>query len=116
MESEQIKKLDNNNELKPKAKKFNKFNEDIIILNESFELENNNDNKEIDKKPIYVLTVELERGKLEKIKIFSDSLPYDLANSFCNQHDLDNSAFLYLKEKIEYLLEEYKNKKTKNLK
>ena len=116
MESEQIKKLDNNNELKPKTKKYNKFNEDIIILNESFELENNNDNQEIDKKPIYVLTVELERGKLEKIKIFSDSIPYDLANSFCNQHDLDNSAFLYLKEKIEYLLEEYKNNKDINIK
>lgn len=116
MESEQIKKLDNNNEPKPKTKKYIKFNEDIIILNESFDLENNNNNKEVNKKPIYVLTVELERGKLEKIKIFSDSQPYELANTFCNEHDLDNSAFLYLKEKIEYLIEEYKNNKDINIK
>ena len=118
METNQFKISDYLEQLNSKTKKHNKFNEDIIILNESFDkkVDENNYININQIKPIFILTVELERGKLEKIKIFPDSDPKAIVSSFCNEHDLDDSAFQYLKEKIEYLLEDYKNNKQINIK
>ena len=59
--------------------------------------------------PIYVMTLELEQGKAEQIKIYSDSEPSELAYAFCKEHDLDYNAHEYLTEKIEVLLNQYKN-------
>ena len=97
-----------------KPKKFQKFNEDIIILNndDSFEKkENNEEINEINENPIFTLTIELEMGKTEKLDIYKNSDPYNIANNFCIEHNLGISTFQYLKEKIDYLIEEYKNNK-----
>ena len=82
---------------------------------ESFPTENQEDTEpnQIDNhegiEPIYVMTLELEQGKAEQIKIFSDSEPNELAYAFCKEHDLDYNAHEYLTEKIEVLLNQYKN-------
>jgi len=82
---------------------------------ESFPSENQEDTEpnQIDNhegiEPIYVMTLELEQGKAEQIKIFSDSEPNELAYAFCKEHDLDYNAHEYLTEKIEVLLNQYKN-------
>ena len=95
-------------------KKHNKFNEDIMILDKSFYSNENNDNEEKNKDPIFILTIELEKGRIEKLKIYSDSNADNLATNFCNNFTLDEKTYEYLKEKIEYLLNEYK--KNKNIK
>ena len=55
------------------------------------------------------MTIELEIGKTEKIDIYQNSDPYNIANNFCIEHNLGISTFQYLKEKIEYLLDEFKS-------
>ena len=95
METNQQKQLNHISNQNNINKKVNKFNEDIIILNDI-----NN--------PIFILTVELEEGKNEKLEIFADSIPDILAEQFCREHNLDDSTLFYLKEKIEYLIENYK--------
>ena len=94
-----------------KPKKFQKFNEDIIILNEDDSFDKKENNEEINENPIFTLTIELEMGKTEKIDIYQNSDPYNTANNFCIEHNLGISTFQYLKEKIEYLIDEYKNNK-----
>ena len=94
METNQIKQLEHIQNHNNINKKINKFNEDIIILND-------NDN------PIFLLTIELEEGKNEKLEIFSDSDPDVLAQRFCREHNLDDSTFFYLKDKIQYLVANY---------
>ena len=94
-----------------KQKKFQKFNEDIIILDEDEFSEKKESNEEENENPIFTLTIELEMGKTEKIDIYQNSDPYNIANNFCIQHNLGISTFQYLKEKIEYLIDEYKNNK-----
>ena len=81
---------------------------------ESFPTENQEENEnQTDKyagvEPIYVMTLELEQGKAEQIKIYSDSEPSELAYAFCKEHDLDYNAHEYLSEKIEVLLNQYKD-------
>ena len=94
METNQIKQLEHIQNHNNINKKINKFNEDIIILND-------NDN------PIFLLKIELEEGKNEKLEIFSDSDPDVLAQRFCQEHNLDDSTFFYLKDKIQYLVANY---------
>ena len=55
--------------------------------------------------PIYVMTVELEKGKSESIKIYSDSKPDELAYDFCKLHNLDFSSLTYLTTQIKKLFE-----------
>ena len=50
-------------------------------------------------------------GKSDKIDVYKNSDPYNVANNFCIEHNLGISTFQYLKEKIEYLIEEYKSNK-----
>ena len=68
------------------------------------------ENKEEDVKrntdePIYVMTVELEKGKNETIKIYIDSKPDELAYDFCKEHNLDFSSLAYLTSQIKALFE-----------
>ena len=68
------------------------------------------ENKEEDVKrntdePIYVMTVELEKGKNETIKIYIDSKPDELAYDFCKEHNLDFSSLSYLTSQIKALFE-----------
>ena len=94
-----------------KPKKYQKFNEDIIILNEEDSFAKQENEEEISENPLFTLTIELEMGKTEKIDIYQNSDPYNIANNFCIEHNLGISTFQYLKEKIEYLIDEYKNNK-----
>lgn len=55
--------------------------------------------------PLYVMTVELEKGKSESIKIYSDSKPDELAYDFCKLHNLDFSSLSYLTTQIKKLFE-----------
>ena len=61
------------------------------------------------KEPIYVMTLELEKGNPDKIEIYPDSDPEKLAVYFCKKHNLDYNGLDYLKQKIKNLL----NQKTK---
>ena len=115
MEINQIEAPDYITNEKYKNRKHNKFNEDIMILDNSLYNNETLKNKEIKKNPIFVLTIELERGKNEKLEIFSDSNPDNLAKAFCNDNNLDFTTFQYLKEKVEYLLKEFNNNKEINI-
>ena len=94
-----------------KSKRYQKFNEDIIILNEEQSYDKKENNSEINDNPIFSLSIELEMGKSDKIDVYKNSDPYNVANNFCIEHNLGISTFQYLKEKIEYLIEEYKSNK-----
>ena len=61
-------------------------------------------NKDSKKEPIYIMTLELEKGKPEKLKIYSDSDPLQIASNFCKEHNLDYNGLDYLRQKIETLL------------
>jgi hypothetical protein len=63
-------------------------------------ISNNNTKKD----PIYIMTLELEKGKPEKINIYSDSDPKQIASDFCKEHNLDYNGLDYLKKRIESLL------------
>ena len=67
----------------------------------------NNKNTEQNEEPIYVMTLALEQGKSEKIEIFSNSDPSELAYNFCRRNNLDFNALDYLREQITNLLETY---------
>ena len=75
---------------------------------------NENDNKieitDPNNEPIYVMTLAVEEGKSEKIEIFSNSDPSELAYNFCSKYNLDYNTLDYLKEQITNLLEVYKKK------
>ena len=68
---------------------------------------NNIKNTESNEEPIYVMTLALEQGKSEKIEIFSNSDPSELAYNFCKKNNLDFNALDYLREQITNLLETY---------
>ena len=67
-------------------------------------------NKKIEE-PLYVMTVELEKGKNESIKIFPSSKPEELAYEFCKNHNLDFSSLSYLTEEISNLFKKFPNDK-----
>ena len=67
----------------------------------------NNKNTDPNEEPIYVMTLALEQGKSEKIEIFSNSDPSELAYNFCRRNNLDFNALDYLREQITSLLETY---------
>ena len=81
----------------------NNINEDELGFNENME----NKYEENFDEPIYVMTLALEQGKSEKIEIFANSNPDELAYDFCNKNNLDFNALDYLKEQISNLLESY---------
>jgi hypothetical protein len=59
-----------------------------------------------EQEPIYVMTVELEEGKPQTIKIYADSTPEELAFEFCKKNDLNVGSMNYLAGQIKSLLEE----------
>lgn len=58
--------------------------------------------------PLYIMTLELERGKSEKLRIFPNSDPYTLAIDFCRANNLEEDAVKYLTSEIENLLNKNK--------
>ena len=68
------------------------------------------------KEPIYIMTLELEKGNPERIEIYPDSNPEYLATYFCKKHNLDYNGLEYLKQKIKDILKQYiKTKENKSL-
>jgi len=65
------------------------------------------------KEPIYIMTLELEKGNPEKIEIYPDTNPQKLATYFCKKHNLDYNGLDYLKQKIGNLLKQ--NNKNKQI-
>lgn len=61
----------------------------------------------------YVMTIEIDEGKIEKLNIYFDTNPEQLAYDFCRQRNLDFSALQYLSEEIRSVLQ---NKYTDNQK
>ena len=59
------------------------------------------------KEPIYIMTLELEKGNPERIEIYPDSNPEYLATYFCKKHNLDYNGLEYLKQKIKDILKQY---------
>ena len=80
-------------------------NENDEEINDNINTENKNE-ENIDE-PIYVMTLALEHGKSEKIEIYENSDPAQLAYNFCSKNNLDFTALDYLKEQITNLLESY---------
>ena len=66
------------------------------------------DNKK-NEEPVYVMTVELEKGKSENIKIYSNSKPEELAYEFCKKNNLDFSSLSYLTNEILNLVKNIPN-------
>ena len=105
----------NNSKNKLNLEKENEY--ESLSTKEKDGLTNNND---LNKEPIYIMTLELEKGKPEQLKIYSDSDPVQLASYFCKEHNLDYNGLDYLKQKIQDLLNqnninlnENKNKESK---
>ena len=95
-----ISKLENEEE--KKNNKENEYESKSTEDKEYIKISNNFSKKE----PIYIMNLELEKGKPEKIKIFSDSDPNKIASDFCREHNLDYNGLDYLRKKIEALLKQ----------
>ena len=99
----------NNKKVISKIENSKNTNIDKKIKNESISTKekegfNKQNNEYSNKEPIYIMTLELEKGKPEKIKIYSDSDPMQIASDFCKEHNLDYNGLDYLRRKIETLL------------
>ena len=69
--------------------------------------DNNEENSSINsqgKSPIYEMSLQLEDGKIAKIKIYSDSNPVELSQAFCQKHNLDSQAEELIASQIEALI------------
>ena len=95
--NKESKEEENNEEENPEINSIsNMENEEKI--NSNINTENKID-ENIDE-PIYVMTLALEQGKSEKIEIYENSDPAQLAYNFCSKNNLDFTALDYLKEQI----------------
>jgi len=73
--------------------------------------ENNMNNEEYSEsleEPLYIMTLELERGRSEKLRIYPNSDPYLLAVQFCQANSLEEDAVKYLTSEIENLINKNK--------
>ena len=98
------KEEENNEEENPEINSISNI-ENEEKINSNINTENKID-ENIDE-PIYVMTLALEQGKSEKIEIYENSDPAQLAYNFCSKNNLDFTALDYLKEQITNLLESY---------
>jgi len=73
-------------------------NKDNIEDNVNNEISNN---MEI---PPFIMTIDIDQGKSEKLKIYFDSNPEELAFDFCKRNNLDYNAMLYLKDEIKTVI------------
>ena len=87
-------------------------NDDEYNLGEN---QDNQANKSKEEEPIYVMTLELEEGVNTYINIYSYSNPEQLAYEFCQEHNLPEESFDFLKSEIESLMINYFNLKNGNV-
>ena len=64
--------------------------------------------KEEIEQPFFIMTLEFEKGKHKKIKIFPDSDPTELAFNFCKDNNLDFATMKYINSEIENLVLKFK--------
>lgn len=69
---------------------------------------------QMEPEPIFVMTIELEQGKVGNIKIYPDSNADELSYDFCHQNNLDFQSLNYLKEQIQELINDYNKKHNVN--
>ena len=89
-----------------------KISQDLFLYEEgNFNIYNDDKNLTFDRKenltknePSYVMTIELEKGKSDIIKIFIDSSPDELAFEFCKKNNLNLRAMNFLSGEISKLL------------
>jgi len=57
----------------------------------------------------YIMTIELDKSRTDKIKIFHDSNPSELAFEFCKKNSLDFNSLNFLTEEIDKIIKKYLN-------
>ena len=70
-------------------------------------------NASSDNQPFFIMTLEFEKGKQKKIKIFPNSDPTELSFNFCKENNLDFVSMKYLTNEIQSLLNKYNENKSK---
>ena len=101
-----------------KNKNMNFLNQqEQILQNEIKNNKNYNKNEIFDffkeekgeiEQPFFIMTLEFEKGKYKKIKIFPDSDPTELAFNFCKDNNLDFAIMKYINSEIENLVLKFK--------
>jgi hypothetical protein len=61
----------------------------------------------------YVMTIEIDKGISEKLQIFYDSVPEEVAYEFCKKHNLDYTALNYLIQEIKNVLSQNQTEERK---
>ena len=103
----------NKNEKNKNSNSINK--EQNILNNDNINNSNNKSNessdfeKEEDDQPFFIMTLEFEKGKYKKIKIYPDSDPTELAFNFCKVNNFDFTTMKYINSEIHNLLMKFKN-------
>lgn len=83
---------------------------------ESLNSQENNINGKEEESPEnspYVMTIEIDKGISEKLQIFYDSIPEEVAYEFCKKHNLDYTALNYLIQEIKNVLSQNPNEDKK---
>ena len=68
---------------------------------------------EKDNQPFFIMTLEFEKGKQKKIKIFPNSDPTELSFNFCKDNNLDFVSMKYLTNEIQNLLNKFNENRSK---
>ena len=61
-------------------------------------------------KPIFILTLEIEKGKSDTLEIYADSNPEQLALAFCEEHNLDEEEYEYLLAEVTNFITQHHEK------
>jgi len=83
---------------------------------ESLNSQENNVNgkeEELPENSPYVMTIEIDKGISEKLQIFYDSVPEEVAYEFCKKHNLDYTALNYLIQEIKNVLSQNQTEERK---
>ena len=101
-----------------KNKNINFLNQQELIFQNEIKINKNNNKNEIFdflkeekeeiEQPFFIMTLEFEKGKYKKIKIFPDSDPTELAFNFCKDNNLDFATMKYINSEIENLVLKFK--------
>ena len=95
-----------------KTKNINSQNkEEDILKNDNLNNNNVNESSDFEKEdqPFFIMTLEFEKEKYKKIKIYPDSDPTELAFNFCKVNNLDFATMKYINSEIHNLLMKFKN-------
>jgi hypothetical protein len=71
-----------------------------------------NEEESLENSP-FIMTIEIDKGISEKLHIFYDSIPEQVAYDFCQKHNLDYTALDYLVQEIKNLLTQMQTEQRK---